>query len=178
MHWSPGTSILLGLIVFVLAGFVGVARYSKAIGARLTAFVLVILTATAGFLGFSILSRYFSPHRTLSGAIVSVHVYQGRRAPLTSHFDVRCASGEVVHVNSDDFLIHLLNQSQIVKVVYESWTFRAVSIEVISGDRAGVVLTPLIDNRAPVFSILELVGALGLIAHILFQNRAQPAATE
>jgi hypothetical protein len=41
-----------------------------------------------------------------------------------------------------------------------------------------VVLTPLIDNRAPVFSILELVGALGLIAYILFQNRAQPAATE
>jgi hypothetical protein len=140
VSWDIGTFVEILLIIFLLSAFGWLKYRSDASDERKKVFRIVFV-CSAVFIatGFDTLSRLWSPRAEVSGAVVESYTSRGRAD--TSYFRVQPSSGPTVRLDTVRDLAISIDNTETVDVIYEVWTSHPLKINIISGDRRGVILS-------------------------------------
>jgi hypothetical protein len=130
-----------------------------------------IYSALVLCVGFSVVASYVSPRVEINGQIIKSYV-SSRRLDL-SYFQVRSATGEEVRLRTVVEIARALNTTQTVHVVYEKWESKPVAIDVISGDRPGVLLSLADGNHLSALGIIIFLVLVVLFIRSIVRLRTE-----
>jgi hypothetical protein len=140
VSWDLENLILVCLVLFLLTSFAWLKYGSASANPRKRVLeTVVICFAIVVVTGFDILSEYYSPRAEIAGTVIES--YTGSRRLGLSYFRVLSSSGQVVRLETVQELARSLDSYQVVRVVYSVWNSHPLEIEVISGDRHGMLLS-------------------------------------
>jgi hypothetical protein len=100
--------------------------------------VIVVCAAIVGYTGFDIIAAFYAPRVETIGTVIESFVSSGRFDD--SYFRVRSNSGQIIQLETVCGLAGSLDTTQTVHVVYDEWRSQPFEIEIIAGNRQGVLL--------------------------------------
>jgi hypothetical protein len=159
-----GTFIEILLVIFLLTSFGGLKYSSDASDERKKVFIAT---------GFDTLSRLWSPRAEFTGVVVESYTSRGRAD--TSYFRVQPSSGPPVRLDTVRDLAISIDNTETVDVIYEVWTSHPLKINIISGDRRGIILSRDHGDRVSAVEVSLMILFLALSVLNVSKLRKLPA---
>jgi hypothetical protein len=169
-----GTFIEILLVIFLLTSFGGLKYSSDASDERKKVLrILAVCSAVFIATGFDTLSRLWSPRAEVTGVVVESYTSRGRAD--TSYFRVQPSSGPPVRLDTVRDLAISIDNTETVDVIYEVWTSHPLKINIISGDRRGIILSRDHGDRVSAVEVSLMILFLALSVLNVSKLRKLPA---
>ena len=128
--------------------------------------VIIVCAAIVGYTGFDMIAAFHAPRVETTGTVIESFVSSGRFED--SYFRVQSNSGQIIRLETVRGLAGSLDTTQTVHVVYDEWRSQPLEIEIIAGNRQGVLLP---QNTHSVSGLDEFVFLASLAVIFLYVSK-------